>query len=160
MICRIQDIARCTVGTGMHFCTNCLCFSIISNMLDLGNLSQKKCKSACLSPKKRGLTCRAVDLYLSMVLALVLALLSGDFPISTAPNYTGYPSVCYANNQFYVFWIDQRNLPLRSLYGARVTTDGTVLDPTGRELYTDSAGYNCDVAFDGTNLLAVTRNHC
>jgi hypothetical protein len=95
-----------------------------------------------------------------MVLVIVFALISSDFPISTAPNYTGYPSVCYAHNQFYVFWIDQRQLPLRSLYGARVTTNGTVLDPDGRELYTDSAGYNCDVAFDGTNLLAVTRNHC
>ncbi|MGD8979400.1 MAG: hypothetical protein PVH23_04970 [candidate division WOR-3 bacterium] len=95
-----------------------------------------------------------------MVVALIFALVCSDFPISTAPNYTGYPSVCYANDQFYVFWIDQRNLPLRSLYGARVTTDGAVLDPDGHELYTDSAGYSCDVAFDGTNLLAVTRNHC
>lgn len=95
-----------------------------------------------------------------MISILVLALISSDFPISTAPNYTGYPSVCYANDQFYVFWIDQRSYPLRSLYGARVTTDGTVLDPDGRELYTDSAGYSCDVAFDGTNFLAVTRNHC
>lgn len=95
-----------------------------------------------------------------MVLAIVFTLISSDFPISTAPNYTGYPSVCYVNDLFYVFWIDQRQLPLRSLYGARVATDGTVLDSAGRELYTDSAGYNCDVAFDGTNLLAVTRNHC
>jgi hypothetical protein len=95
-----------------------------------------------------------------MVLACVFALFSSDFPINTAPSYTGYPSVCYANEQFYVFWIDQRQLPLRSLYGARVSVDGTVLDPAGRELYTDSAGYNCDVAFDGTNFLAVTRNHC
>jgi hypothetical protein len=95
-----------------------------------------------------------------MVLAILAALIGGDFPISTAPNYSGYPSVCYANDQFYVFWIDQRNLPLMSLFGARVTTDGTVLDPSGRELYTDSAGYSSDVAFDGTNFLAVTRNHC
>ena len=95
-----------------------------------------------------------------MVLAILFVLVGGDFPISAAPNYTGYPSVCHANDQFYVFWIDQRHLPLMSLYGARVTVDGTVLDPDGRELYTDSAGYNCDVAFDGTNLLAVTRNHC
>lgn len=95
-----------------------------------------------------------------MILAVVLALVGSDFPISTAPNYTGYPSVCYANDQFYVFWIDQRHYPLMSLYGTRVTIDGTVLDANGRELYTDSAGYSCDAAFDGTNILAVTRNHC
>ncbi len=95
-----------------------------------------------------------------MLLTFLLLLVGSDFPISTAPNYTGYPSVCYANDMFYVFWIDQRHLPLLSLYGARVTTDGTMLDPSGRSLYVDSAGYSCDVAFDGTNLLVVTRNHC
>lgn len=95
-----------------------------------------------------------------MILVTVLMLLVSDFPICNAPNYTGYPSVCHANDQFYVFWIDQRHLPLMSLYGARVANDGTVLDPSGRALYVDSAGYNCDVVFDGSNFLVVTRNHC
>ncbi len=95
-----------------------------------------------------------------MIMTIACVLFCSDFAISTPPNYTGYPSVCYANEQFYVFWIDQRQYPLISLYGARVTTDGTVLDPAGRELYTDSAGYSCDAAFDGTNFLVVTRNHC
>ncbi|UCD18823.1 MAG: hypothetical protein JSU64_05185 [candidate division WOR-3 bacterium] len=95
-----------------------------------------------------------------MVLAIMFLLIGGDFQICTAPNFTGYPSLCFANGQFYVFWVDQRDYPLMSLYGARVTVDGNVLDPAGRELYTDSIGYNCDVAFDGTNMLAVTRNHC
>jgi len=101
-----------------------------------------------------------VNLYYPVISVIILMLVGGDFPIGTAPNYTGYPSVCYANDQFYVFWIDQRHLPLLSLYGARVTTDGVVLDPSGRALYVDSAGYSCDAAFDGTNLLVVTRNHC
>ena len=101
-----------------------------------------------------------MNLYYYVMLAILFMLLGGDFPIGTAPNYTGYPSVCYANEQFYVFWVDQRQLPLMSIYGARVTTDGTVLDPSGRALYVDSAGYSCDVAYDGTNLLVVTRNHC
>lgn len=94
------------------------------------------------------------------MVAFVLFLLSADFPISTAPNYTGYPSVCYANNQYYVFWIDQREYPNMSIYGARVTETGFVLDPNGVELYTDSAGYRCSVAFDDTNFLVVTRDHC
>jgi len=94
------------------------------------------------------------------MVAIFLMLVGGDFSVSTAPNYTGYPSVCYANDMFYVFWIDQRQYPLISVYGARVTTGGAVFDPAGRELYTDSAGYSCDAAFDGTNFLVVTRNHC
>ncbi|MFB0510251.1 MAG: hypothetical protein ACETVX_07115 [bacterium] len=94
------------------------------------------------------------------MLPLIFLLIGADFPISTAPSYNGYPSVCYANDQYYVFWVDQRQYPNMSIYGARVTKDGTVLDPNGVELYTDSAGYRCSAAFDGTNFLVVTRNHC
>jgi hypothetical protein len=94
------------------------------------------------------------------MIPLLLALVSADFPISTAPGYTGYASVCYANDQFYVFWEDQRRYPLTAVYAARVSRDGTVLDPEGRELYCDSAGYRVSAAWDGTNFLVVTRNHC
>lgn len=94
------------------------------------------------------------------MILLILLLIGVDFPISTAPNYTGYPSVCYANDQYYVFWVDQRQYPNMSIYGARVTKLGSVLDPNGVELYTDSAGYRCSAACDGTNFLVVTRNHC
>jgi len=86
--------------------------------------------------------------------------INADFAISTAPNFTGYPSLCYANNQFYVFWIDQRTLPNMSIFGARVTKQGVVADTSGIEIYTDSASYDCNVAYDGTNFLVVTRNHC
>jgi hypothetical protein len=95
-----------------------------------------------------------------MIIHLLAILISADFPISTAPNFTGYPSLCYAYDQFYVFWIDQRTAPNMSIFGARVTKEGTVLDPNGVEMYTDSASYECNVACDGTNLLVVTRNHC
>jgi hypothetical protein len=47
-----------------------------------------------------------------------------------------------------------------SIYGARVTVDGTVLDSNGVEICTDSAGYRCGVASDGSNFLVVFRNHC
>ena len=96
----------------------------------------------------------------TMMVPLLLALVGADFPISTAPNYTGYPAVEFAEGNYCVFWVDQRQRPNMSIYGARVTPDGTVLDPDGVELYTDSAGYRCNVAFDGTNFLVVTRNYC
>jgi len=94
------------------------------------------------------------------MLLLLLSLAGADFPISTATGFTGYPSLTYALDQYYVFWIDQRRSPNTSVYGSRVTRDGTVLDPGGVEIYTDSAGYRCGVADDGTNLLVVCRNHC
>jgi hypothetical protein len=91
---------------------------------------------------------------------LLLALTAADFPICAAPGFTGYPAVTFAHDNYYVFWVDQRQSPLTSVYGARVTRSGTVLDPGGVELYTDSAGYRCGAAADGDNLLVVVRNHC
>jgi hypothetical protein len=95
-----------------------------------------------------------------MIIHIILVLLNADFAVNTGSNYQGYPSLCYANDQFYVFWIDQRTLPNMSIFGARVMKDGTVIDTSGVELYTDSASYDCNVSYDGTNLLVVTRNHC
>ena len=91
---------------------------------------------------------------------LLLALVSADFPISTASGFTGYASVVYARDQFYVFWEDQRAAPLTGVYAARVTKQGAVLDPAGVELFTDSIGYRVSAAWDGSNFLVVTREHC
>lgn len=95
-----------------------------------------------------------------MIIQLLLILINADFAISTAPNFTGYPALCYAHDQYYIFWIDQRTSPNMSIYGARVMKDGTVLDTSGVKIFTDSASYDCNVACDGTNLFVVTRNHC
>ena len=91
---------------------------------------------------------------------LLLVLVGADFPICTASGYTGYSSVVYAQDQFYVFWEDQRQAPLTGVYGARVTKQGTVLDPASVELFTDSVGYRVSAAWDGSNFLVVTREHC
>lgn len=92
--------------------------------------------------------------------SLVLFLLGADFPICTAANSSTYPAIHYTGSQFYVFWIDTRQLPNFSIYGSRVSKTGTVIDPAGVEIYTDSAGYECNVSFDGTNFLVLTRNYC
>jgi hypothetical protein len=91
---------------------------------------------------------------------ILLALVGADFPICAASGFTGFASVVYAQEQFYVFWEDQRQAPLTGVYAARVTKQGTVLDPTGVELFTDSVGYRVSAAWDGTNFLVVTRQHC
>ncbi len=92
--------------------------------------------------------------------AFSLILMQADFPICPAASFSGYPASVYHNDLFYVFWIDQRTLPNMSLYGARIMPDGTVLDPTGIQVYVDSVSYSCSAAFDGTNFLVLTRNHC
>jgi hypothetical protein len=91
---------------------------------------------------------------------LLLTLVGADFPICTASGYTGNASVVYARDQFYVFWEDQRAYPLTGVYASRVTRQGTVLDTTGVELFTDSIGYRVSAAWDGSNFLVVTREHC
>jgi hypothetical protein len=97
-----------------------------------------------------------------MILTVVLTifLVQADFPICPAVNFSGYPACDFQNGQFYVFWIDQRTSPNMAIYGARIARDGTVLDPSGIQVYNDSAGYSCNAAFDGSNFLVVTRNHC
>lgn len=91
---------------------------------------------------------------------LLLALVGADFPICTAPSSSAYPATVYANGQYNVFWVDSRFGNRWSIFGARVTKQGIVVDRDGKELYTDSASYGCDAASDGTNFLVVTRNHC
>ena len=95
-----------------------------------------------------------------MIIPLILTLLTADFPICTEPNFTGYPAICYANDQYYTVWIDYRYYPLRSTFGARIAKDGTILDPGGNLFFSDSSGYSVDIAYDGTNFLVVTRNYC
>jgi hypothetical protein len=52
------------------------------------------------------------------------------FPISTKPRSEREPAVAY-NGTFLVAWTDRRDDPEGDVYGARVSVDGTVLDPNG-----------------------------
>ncbi|OPX17561.1 hypothetical protein BXT86_05795 [candidate division WOR-3 bacterium 4484_100] len=97
------------------------------------------------------------------MLFILLTLIGSDFPISTAQNSQRYPGICYANNIYYVFWVDKRFYgqdSTTSLYGSRVSKDGVVIDPDGKLLFRDDVGYELDADFDGENLLVVFRNHC
>lgn len=93
----------------------------------------------------------------------LLVLFNADFLISADTSAQYAASAVFANDQYYVFWLDQRNLltdSTFSLFGCRITKDGTVLDPDGVDLYADSVAYSCDVTFDGSNFFIVSRNHC
>ncbi len=97
---------------------------------------------------------------MSIVVTLAaLSLFNADFGICTMATNEIYTTAAYANNQYYVFWTDYRSAPLYSLYGARISATGTVLDPNGKFLATDSV-FNPRVASDGSNLLVVWREGC
>lgn len=52
----------------------------------------------------------------------------GGIPICTAPYDQGYPSVAYDGEDYIVLWEDYRSQETCDIYGARITTNGVVLD--------------------------------
>jgi phosphoribosylformylglycinamidine (FGAM) synthase PurS component len=77
--------------------------------------------------------------------------------ISTAANDQGGPAVGFDGANFLVAWTDARSGFDYDIYGARVTPQGTVLDPSGIAIST-AAGYQwffLAVAFDDADLLVV-----
>jgi len=100
-----------------------------------------------------------------MTYMLMLALIfpGADFPICTAADEQYYPCALYVNDQYYVFWADYRYYDTDSsqaVFGARVSSSGTVIDPDGKLLYKNRTGYEPAVAYDGTNFLVVFRDSC
>ena len=94
------------------------------------------------------------------MITFVLALVAADIPINTAVLDQAHPVVRSAHGQYYVFWYDMRHYsPERSIYGARVAANGTVLDPGGVPLLVDRT-MNVDAVCDGTNFLAVIQDSC
>ena len=76
-------------------------------------------------------------------------------PISTAERQQVEPKLAFEGSRFLVVWTDFRSYD-GDIYGARVTTAGKVLDPTG---FVISSGRNehlhPTVVFDGTRYLVV-----
>jgi hypothetical protein len=94
---------------------------------------------------------------------LVCMLFGADFPICKASDFQDYTEVEYAEDLFYVFWIDRRFYSVNekfAIYGARIRTDGRVVDPDGKLLYCDSTADGLDVARGLNDLFVVSRNHC
>jgi hypothetical protein len=91
------------------------------------------------------------DVYGARVSPAGSVLDASGIPISTAPNSQLTPSIAFGGTTFFVVWSDQRSG--NGAYGARVSSGGVVLDPSGIPI-TTSAGSWPAVGFDGTNYLA------
>lgn len=75
-------------------------------------------------------------------------------PIGTAAGDQRRPAVAFDGTRYLVVWGDKRDGIGFKIYGARVNPDGTVLDPAGIPICTDSGmQYSPAVAFDGINFL-------
>ncbi|MGB9669262.1 MAG: hypothetical protein ACPL0B_02640, partial [Anaerolineales bacterium] len=71
------------------------------------------------------------DIYGARVTTNGVVLDVNGIPISTAINYQRYPDVSFDGANYMVVWSDERAGANYDVYGARVTPNGNVLDPTG-----------------------------
>jgi hypothetical protein len=78
--------------------------------------------------------------------------------ISSADVHQYYPKVCFDGNNYFAVWMDWRNYGSTEwdIFGARLTPDGIVLDPSGIPIcnYQYDQGMP-DVAFDGENYIVL-----
>ncbi|MEO0216645.1 MAG: FlgD immunoglobulin-like domain containing protein, partial [candidate division WOR-3 bacterium] len=96
------------------------------------------------------------DIYGARVTTDGVVLDPQGIPISTATEWQALPSVSFGGTNYLVVWDDCRNENDWNIYGARVTTDGVVLDPQGIPISTAvQLQHSTSVAFDGTNYLVV-----
>ncbi len=84
----------------------------------------------------------------------------GGIGICVADDHQYQTAVGFNGTNRLVAWSDPRSGERRGVYAARVAPDGTVLDPNGIPVSSDSVEcYPTAVASDGTNFLVVWERH-
>ncbi|MBN2620476.1 hypothetical protein JXB22_05225 [candidate division WOR-3 bacterium] len=95
-----------------------------------------------------------------MITLTLVLLVTADFVVSDYVQDQSHPVVLHAHDQYYVYWYDMRFYsPERSIYAARISESGNVLDPLGKPILIDRT-VQVAAAFDGVNLLAVIQDSC
>ncbi len=103
---------------------------------------------------------RNSDIHGARVSPSAVVLDTSGFPISTAPNNQVWPSVAFDGTNYLVAWYDTRNgtnITEVSVFGARVSPGGTLLDPDGIPISAPLTAFSAmrgpGLAFHGTNYL-------
>jgi hypothetical protein len=97
-----------------------------------------------------------MDIYGARVTAAGAVLDPGGIAISTASSDQLAPTITGSGSGYLVAWTDGRNQGTsgEDIYGARVSSAGTVLDSSGIPICANSANqYSAAAAFDGTDYL-------
>lgn len=89
---------------------------------------------------------------------LILVAFGEDFAVCDHPEYQANPSIIYAGGVYTVFWLDHR-IPT-SVYAARVTDGGGLVDTAAHHIYTGQPADDIRVAADSQQLLVVFRQGC
>ncbi|MEO0081999.1 MAG: hypothetical protein ABIL25_06885, partial [candidate division WOR-3 bacterium] len=99
---------------------------------------------------------RESDIYGARVTPGGTVLDPAGIAISTAADNQRTPSLAFGGANFLVVWTDARSGGDDDIYGARVSSGGTVLDPQGIPISTAANGQHVPaLAFDGANFLVV-----
>ncbi|HTW90936.1 MAG TPA: hypothetical protein VMH22_04440 [bacterium] len=91
------------------------------------------------------------DIYAARVTPQGTVLDASGIAVAADTNDQLYPAVAFDGTNFLLSWTDDRSDWQGDIYAARVTPQGTVLDPTGILVCAAGEQQYPDVAFDGTN---------
>ena len=93
-------------------------------------------------------------------LFLIPFCLNADFLVCSEEGYQYEPEIGFDGTNFFVVWNDGRGNG-SSIYGARITQSGTVLDQGGFKLLNeDDLQSSPCVAFDSTNYIVTWQYGC
>ena len=104
--------------------------------------------------ENRDVDIQTQDIYAVRVTPSGTVLDPAGIPISTETGNEALPAVAFDGTNYLIAWSDRRSGMTYDIYAARVTPSGTVLDPAGIPISTETGAQTQPaVAFDGTNYL-------